>query len=216
MHTNKDLNILLLSDSDFSNSIKELKEELSFKISFLPGKVENLPLNAFNVLLIQSSFIEKKEKLLSQIKKNNILKIFLFSGKLKKNYERLENIKLPTYIYDFNNKILKIISKNEFHINSKININNYILDKNERKLWKNKSFIILTEKEIQLLQLLNKEPKTFSKKEILNSVWKYASDADTHTVETHIYRLRKKIKKSFLDENLILNNNQGYQIEKNK
>ena len=106
MHTNKDLNILLLSDSDFSNSIKELKEELSFKISFLPDKVENLPLNAFNVLLIQSSFIEKKEKLLSQIKKNNILKIFLFSGKLKKDYERLENIKLPTYIYDFNNKIL--------------------------------------------------------------------------------------------------------------
>ena len=66
------------------------------------------------------------------------------------------------------------------------------------------------------MQLLNKEPKTFSKKEILNSVWQYASDADTHTVETHIYRLRKKIKKSFLDENLILNNNQGYQIEKNK
>ena len=78
MHTNKDLNILLLSDSDFSNSIKELKEELSFKISFLPDKIEDLSLNAFNVILIQSSFIEENEKLLSQIKKNNILKIFFF------------------------------------------------------------------------------------------------------------------------------------------
>ena len=60
---------MLLSDSDFSNSIKELKEELSFKISFLPDKIEDLSLNAFNVILIQSSFIEEKEKLLSQIKK---------------------------------------------------------------------------------------------------------------------------------------------------
>lgn len=210
MHTNKDLNILLLSDSDFSNSIKELKEELSFKISFLPGKVENLPLNAFNVLLIQSSFIEKKEKLLSQIKKNNILKIFLFSGKLKKDYERLENIKLPTYIYDFNNKILKIISKNEFHINSKININNYILDKNERKLWKNKSFIILTEKEIQLLELFLESKKPISKNKILSLVWNYSADADTHTVETHIYRLRKKISDKFSNEVFIQNNKEGY------
>jgi len=97
-----------------------------------------------------------------------------------------------------------------------ISIGNYILDKNEKKLSKNKSFTILTEKEIQLLELLSKKVKTYSKKEILNTVWKYASDADTHTVETHIYRLRKKIKKIFLDENFISNKNHGYQIEKNK
>jgi len=217
MHTNKNLNILLLSDSDFTNSIKELKEELSFKISFLPDKIENLSLNIFQALLIQRPFIEEKEKqLLSQIKKNNILKIFFFSGKQKKDYERQEDIKLPIHISDFNNKILELISKDKFHLNSMISIGNYILDKNEKKLSKNKSFTILTEKEIQLLELLSKKVKTYSKKEILNTVWKYASDADTHTVETHIYRLRKKIKKIFLDENFILNKNHGYQIEKNK
>ena len=208
---------MLLSDSDFSNSIKELKEELSFKISFLPDKIENLSLNIFQALLIQRPFIEEKEKqLLSQIKKNNILKIFFFSGKQKKDYERQEDIKLPIHISDFNNKILELISKDKFHLNSMISIGNYILDKNEKKLSKNKSFTILTEKEIQLLELLSKKVKTYSKKEILNTVWKYASDADTHTVETHIYRLRKKIKKIFLDENFILNKNHGYQIEKNK
>ena len=208
---------MLLSDSDFTNSIKELKEELSFKISFLPDKIENLSLNIFQALLIQRPFIEEKEKqLLSQIKKNNILKIFFFSGKQKKDYERQEDIKLPIHISDFNNKILELISKDKFHLNSMISIGNYILDKNEKKLSKNKSFTILTEKEIQLLELLSKKVKTYSKKEILNTVWKYASDADTHTVETHIYRLRKKIKKIFLDENFILNKNHGYQIEKNK
>ena len=208
---------MLLSDSDFTNSIKELKEELSFKISFLPDKIENLSLNIFQALLIQRPFIEEKEKqLLSQIKKNNIFKIFFFSGKQKKDYERQEDIKLPIHISDFNNKILELISKDKFHLNSMISIGNYILDKNEKKLSKNKSFTILTEKEIQLLELLSKKVKTYSKKEILNTVWKYASDADTHTVETHIYRLRKKIKKIFLDENFISNKNHGYQIEKNK
>ena len=213
MHTNKNLNILLLSDSDFTNSIKELKEELSFKISFLPDKIENLSLNIFQALLIQRPFIEEKEKqLLSQIKKNNILKIFFFSGKQKKDYERQEDIKLPIHISDFNNKILELISKDKFHLNSMISIGNYILDKNEKKLSKNKSFTILTEKEIQLLELLSKKVKTYSKKEILNTVWKYASDADTHTVETHIYRLRKKINDKFNDKDFIISNSEGYFI----
>ena len=211
MHTNKNLNILLLSDSDFTNSIKELKEELSFKISFLPDKIENLSFNIFQALLIQRPFIEEKEKqLLSQIKKNNILKIFFFSGKQKKDYERQEDIKLPIHISDFNNKILELISKDKFHLNSMISIGNYILDKNEKKLIRNESFILLTEKEIQLLELFLAISKPISKNEILKEVWKYSTDADTHTVETHIYRLRKKIKSNFLDENFIINTKNGY------
>ena len=52
----------------------------------------------------------------------------------------------------------------------------------------------------------------YQKKKILSSVWSYASDADTHTVETHIYRLRKKINDKFSDENFILNNKDGYYV----
>ena len=70
----------------------------------------------------------------------------------------------------------------------------------------NISEVLLTEKEIQLLELFLKSNKPLSKKKILEEVWKYVSSADTHTVETHIYRLRKKIKSKFSDDDFILNN----------
>ena len=88
----------------------------------------------------------------------------------------------------------------------------YILDKNERKLSKNNKFIILTEKEIQLLELLTSTTDATSKNSILEKVWQYSSEADTHTVETHIYRLRKKVKDKFNDENFIMNKKNGYLI----
>ena len=88
------------------------------------------------------------------------------------------------------------------------------MDKNEKKLINNKKYILLTEKEIQLLELFLSYKKPISKDMILNQVWKYSDDADTHTVETHIYRLRKKIKSKFSDENFILNNKDGYLLWK--
>ena len=84
------------------------------------------------------------------------------------------------------------------------------MDKNEKKLIKNKNYILLTEKEIQLLELFLDNKKPISKNIILKEVWKYSTSADTHTVETHIYRFRKKIKSKFSDENFILNNIDGY------
>jgi len=87
-----------------------------------------------------------------------------------------------------------------------------LLNKNEKKLCKAESFIILTEKEIQLLELFLKNKKPVSKDYILSSVWNYSANVDTHTVETHIYRLRKKISERFLDEKFILNNKDGYYL----
>jgi DNA-binding response OmpR family regulator len=87
-----------------------------------------------------------------------------------------------------------------------------VLDKNEKKLIKNNNFIILTEKEVQLLELFITNSKPISKREILLSVWNYSKDADTHTVETHIYRLRKKINDKFLDTNFIVNDKNGYYL----
>ena len=87
-----------------------------------------------------------------------------------------------------------------------------MLDKNEKKLIKNNKSIILTEKEIQLIELFSKKNKSLSKNLILSTVWNYSSEADTHTVETHIYRLRKKINKLFEDENFIINRKDGYKL----
>ena len=86
------------------------------------------------------------------------------------------------------------------------------MDKNEKKLFKDNNMIILTEKEIKLIELLMNSTKPISKDKILSSVWNYSADADTHTVETHIYRLRKKIHEKFTDEKFILNNKAGYYI----
>jgi DNA-binding response OmpR family regulator len=102
------------------------------------------------------------------------------------------------------------VVKNKFNKNSAIEIKGYLLNKNEKKLSKLDQFIILTEKEIQLLELFLNINKPISKNKILSSVWNYATDADTHTVETHIYRLRKKIFDKFIDEKFILNNKDGY------
>ena len=89
-----------------------------------------------------------------------------------------------------------------------------MLNKNEKKLSKLDKFIILTEKEIKLLELLIENKTPMSKDKILSLVWNYASDADTHTVETHIYRLRKKIADNFVDDKFILNNKNGYYLWK--
>ena len=89
---------------------------------------------------------------------------------------------------------------------------NYLLNKNEKKLSKSDDYIILTEKEIQLIELFLNKNKPISKDNILSLVWNYSSEADTHTVETHIYRLRKKITDKFLDDRFILNNKEGYYL----
>ena len=91
-------------------------------------------------------------------------------------------------------------------------VKEYFMDKNEKKLFKDNNMIILTEKEIKLIELLMNSAKPISKDKILSSVWNYSADADTHTVETHIYRLRKKIHDKFTDEKFILNNKAGYYI----
>ena len=88
---------------------------------------------------------------------------------------------------------------------------NYNLDKNLRRLTKDKTYLELTEKEIELIELLNKNSFT-KKKEILSIIWKYSKDADTHTVETHIYRLRKKIINNFCIKKFINVKDNSYKL----
>ena len=121
-----------------------------------------------------------------------------------------KTLQLPTSLNEINITVESLVAKKLFNKNSEIKIKDYFLDKNEKKLIKNEKFIILTEKEIQLLELFLNQKKPISKNKILSLVWHYSVEADTHTVETHIYRLRKKIKDKFFDEKVILNNKEGY------
>ena len=121
-------------------------------------------------------------------------------------------LELPATLKEINAIVENTVAKKKFNINSSIEIKNYYLNKNEKKLSKSDEFVILTEKEIQLLELFLKSNKPISKDNILSTVWNYSSEADTHTVETHIYRLRKKINDKFLDDKFILNSKKGYYL----
>ena len=122
-------------------------------------------------------------------------------------------LKLPTTINEINSIVESSAAKKQFSKNSSIKIKEFLLDKNEKKLIKNNNSIILTEKEVQLLELFLNNKKPISRNKILSLVWHYSSEADTHTVETHIYRLRKKIFQNFGDENFIVSKKNGYQIK---
>ena len=162
----------------------------------------------FNILFFHEDALkDKKNK--DIIDNFNSIKI-LASEKIGKVSTYDAVLKLPTTLEEINTIVEGCAAKKVFNKNSSIKIKNFLLDKNEKKLIKDDNFIILTEKEIQLLEifLTNKDP--ISKNKILSLVWHYSSDADTHTVETHIYRLRKKIKDKFSDENFIINNKEGY------
>ena len=121
-------------------------------------------------------------------------------------------LEIPSSLKEINAVVENVAAKKAFSKNSSIEIKKYFLNKNEKKLRKNNSEIVLTEKEIQLLELFLNNKKPISKDKILSSVWNYSSEADTHTVETHIYRLRKKINDKFSDENFIINTKNGYSL----
>ena len=113
-------------------------------------------------------------------------------------------------------KLLEIINvnflKNKFLKQSNIRIGKYNLDLNSRIISFKEKKLDLTEREINLIIFIY-DKKDVTVKDLQKSVWDYSPDLDTHTVETHIYRLRKKMNEVFGDENFILNNNSSYSIQ---
>tara|TARA_B100000989_G_C19299954_1_gene368001 strand:+ start:40 stop:603 length:564 start_codon:yes stop_codon:yes gene_type:complete len=116
-------------------------------------------------------------------------------------------------------KILKLVEKinieflrNNFSDKSKVKINNYVINLNSREMILNEVKIKLTEKEVNTIIYLSKSTQAVSVEDLEENVWQYQPDIETHTVETHIYRLRKKILKNFKDNNFIVSKKNGYQI----
>ena len=198
------LNVLILGSSSFVSTLNELKSFLKFNP--LLNHTNTDP----NVILFHTdALIDKNQK--KYIESQNLIKICVGKKKdLKDNFD--ENLELPATIKEINAIVENTSAKKKFSKNSSIEIKSYLLNKNEKKLSKSNDFIILTEKEVHLLELFLKNKNPMSKDKILSLVWNYSSDADTHTVETHIYRLRKKIISKFKDENFITNNKDGYSL----
>ena len=117
-------------------------------------------------------------------------------------------------------KLIEIINvefmKKHFNNQSKLKINNYLININSREMMLNDLKLKLTEKEINTIIYLSKINKAVSIEELEKNVWQYQPDIETHTVETHIYRLRKKISQKFKDDKFIISKKNGYQVSKKK
>ena len=198
------LNVRILGPSSFISTLNELKIYLKFNPLF-----DDLNNNT-KIILFHTDALQDK-KLKNYIYKNDSIKICV--GKKRDLLDNCDaNLELPATLKEINAIVENTVAKKKFNINSSIEIKNYYLNKNEKKLSKSDEFVILTEKEIQLLELFLRSRKPVSKDNILSSVWNYSSEADTHTVETHIYRLRKKINDKFMDDKFILNKKEGYYL----
>ena len=185
--------IIIYKFKSLYNILEELSLDLNYNVVFasdvdaLNSKVANLK----SYLIISS-------------------KIYLnISNQIILNNTPINILKLVEKI---NTEFLKI----QFYNQSELKISNYILDLNSRELiWKNIK-IRLTEKETNTIIYLSKSQRPVTVGELQKKVWSYKFDIETHTVETHIYRLRKKILKTFNDDQFIISENNGYQINLNK
>ena len=183
-------NLIIFKHNSFYSIMKELEENLNLNIFEAPN--EKI-LNKFKVDL-------KNYLIISSNKINNINNQFV-----------LENtpIKLNKLIERFNILFLKVnfIEKSEF------NIGKYKIDLNSRELISKNNILKLTEKETNIIIYLSKSNNTVGVDQLQSEVWQYHSNLETHTVETHIYRLRKKILNTFNDKEFIISRKNGYQIK---
>ena len=210
----RNLTISIFGSKIFLEIISEIKLFSKFNIKYY----EDLDLcvkEAENQNLLAIFFINKKSKSFFENKIHNFPSIFIVESSTPKNKFSnglKEQLSMPFTILEFEKKIISLIAKNEFKSNSLIQLKNYTIDKNERKIKNNNVELQLSEKEVNFLILFSKNKKPISRNLVLKNVWKYSPESETHTVETHIHRLRKKIFEKFGDNNFIKNNNKGYYI----
>ena len=191
-------NVFIIDFDSLYEILHEVKDILSFKIIKLKNKdflIKNSDLDTANSLIISKS----NQKLL--INKDITEKNFL-------NFKELP-LSLNKLLELINIKLIKL----KFNHQSKININDYELNLNSKFFSKGDFNLKLTEKEIEIILYLNKTKTKHDVADLQKKIWAYSSDMETHTVETHIYRLRKKISDKFKDDNFILRHQNGYSIE---
>ena len=179
------------------NILNEIKENLKFKVFNFnkDKKITNLEKNTYgNYLIAVNSFNYSLEK---NVEKN---KLFLIKN-------------LPVKIDKLIEKINIELLKQRYNYQSDIQIKKYKLNLNSREISLNENLTKLTEREIDIILFLNESKKPQNINVLQKKVWGHTSKLETHTVETHIYRLRKKIKDKFNDDKFILSFKKGYQIK---
>jgi len=210
------VNILVFASHNFNKSLDEIKSKLSFNLVMYDSKDYLKQTNQnYHILFVDNEFLLKQKEVdLIKFERFNLPILLLIDSQssTKKNFLFNDQAYLPLNILDLKKKVNDLLSSFKFSKNSSVNIKNYTIDKNLKTMKKDNISINLTEKEVNLLVLLNDEKKPLNKKFILKKIWQYSIDADTHTVETHIYRLRKKVLDKFGDEQFINIFKEGYSL----
>ena len=191
-------NVFIINFNSLYEILDEIKENLPFKI--IKSKDEedfnkNLDLDISDYLVISKT--DHKLLLNNNITNKNLLDFNDLPLSLKKLLE-LINIKLI---------------KLKFNQQSKITIKGYELNLNSKFFSKGSINLKLTEKEIEVILYLNNTKIKHNVTDLQKNIWGYSADMETHTVETHIYRLRKKISDLFEDKKFILSHKNGYFID---
>ena len=160
----------------------------------------------------KTSFIDNEKSLKEKVK--NLSNYLILSNKKYLNFNNqfiLENkpIKISKLLEKINIEFLRL----QFNSQSQVKLKRYTIDLNSREIIMKNIKLKLTEKEINTISYLSKSDNPVSIDELQEKVWSYQSDIETHTVETHIYRLRKKILDSFSDNEFIVSKKNGYQIK---
>ena len=191
-------NIFIINYNSLYEILDEIKENLPFKIIKLENEEnfqKNYDLDITNCLIISK----------------NINKLLIYNNITNKNLLDFNDLPLSL------KKLLEIINikliKLKFNQQSEITIKGYELNLNSKFFSKGNLKLKLTEKEIEIILYLNDKKIKHNVKDLQKNIWGYSADMETHTVETHIYRLRKKISDFFKDEKFILSHKNGYFID---
>ena len=191
-------NVFIINFNSLYEILNEIKENLSFTIIKINNEEDFK--KKFDLSRLDHLVISKTDYKLLQ--NNNIT-----------NQNLLEFNDLPLSL----KKLLELINikliKLKFNQQSKITIKDYELNLNSKFLSKNNLKLKLTEKEIEIILYLNDKKIKHNVEDLQKNIWGYSANMETHTVETHIYRLRKKISDLFKDEQFILSHKNGYFID---
>ena len=206
----KNITINLIGQSVLEEVLRENLKHINFEIKSF---------KKFNEI-IQDSKVKNSSILVASLKdydlfinsKLNIPVLFLNFGSKKSYTTSAEMINCPFQLNNFVERINVIFLKNKFLNNSNLNILNYEINLNSKEILRDGQKLKLTEREINFILFLKNSNSPQNIKSILKSVWNYSPNLETHTVETHVHRLRKKFFSHFKDDNFIKINKKGYFI----
>ena len=191
--------LYIINLSNFYDIFSELKEHINFDLLKFDNKDIFFDKYKKKKVSIENSILIVSEKEYDFFVKNI-------------NEDQVIKFKPPINILSFMESLNVRFIQKKYQDQSNVNIKDFFLDINSRVLKKNELSLKLTEREAEMLLFLNNSKKPVNVETLEKEIWQHSSDLETHTVETHIYRLRKKIKAEFGDDDLIKSNKNGYTI----